>query len=205
MTPRAQPPQARRPSVVVRYRHPGDPDTLQPGFPACEDPSVAVAAAPSTAGSPHALLAERTADLQRVKAEYDNYRHRAQREREQVHEDAVAELVASLLPVLDTIDAARSHADLAGFEAAAQELHERLGALGLHRFGAVGERFDPAQHEAVAAADSVSVDQPICAQLLRPGYRLGNRLLRAADVTVAQPPARTGTARETEHDRASSR
>jgi molecular chaperone GrpE len=95
--------------------------------------------------------------------------------------------VASLLPVLDTLDQARAHADLAGFEAAAQELHERLGLLGLRRFGAVGDAFDPSRHEAVTATESADVDGPTCTRLLRPGYRLGERVLRPAHVDVTQP------------------
>jgi molecular chaperone GrpE len=192
MTSPAQSPQERRPPVVSRDRRRIDPDTLQPRVPLPERDAAAEAGRPAAHPSLETLLAERTSDLQRVKAEYDNYRRRVQHERARVCETARADLVRLLLPVLDTIEEARARADLAGFEAAAHELHERLEAVGLSRFGAAGEPFDPARHEAVIATVSDEVDHPVCTQLLRPGYYLGDSLLRPADVAVAQPPNASG-------------
>ncbi|MBA4860712.1 nucleotide exchange factor GrpE [Streptomyces sp. PSKA54] len=136
-----------------------------------------------------AQLQERTADLQRLKAEYDNYRKRVQRDRLAVREIAVANVLAGLLPVLDAVQ----HADEAGevtggFRQVTDALQRQLAALGLESFGRAGELFDPALHEAVAYDPSDRVDRPTCAAVHRPGYRVGGHLLRPAQVTVAEPP-----------------
>jgi molecular chaperone GrpE len=181
--------------MVIRDRRRIDPDTLQPRVPLPDHPTTGGVATPGQ-DQPQAALAERTADLQRLKAEYDNYRRRVSREREHAQQTAVAQVVSALLPVLDTLDEARARADLAGFETAAQELTERLGNLGLRRFGTVGDAFDPSVHDAVASTREAGVEHPACSQVLRPGYRLGDHLLRPATVAVTQPTTTptTGTA-----------
>jgi molecular chaperone GrpE len=136
--------------------------------------------------------AELTADLQRVSAEYANYRKRVDRDRVAVVEMATAGLLAQLLPVLDDLDRAREHGDLTG---AFQSVGERLAAVvekaGLERYGQVGEPFDPAVHEALMQAEpDPSASVAVCAMVLQPGYRLrGGRVLRAARVSVAEPGA----------------
>ncbi|MEV5433702.1 nucleotide exchange factor GrpE [Streptomyces sp. NPDC052701] len=135
------------------------------------------------------LLRERTADLQRVKAEYDNYRKRVRRDRLAVREIAVANVLTALLPVLDAVDRACAHEPLTpGLEDIAGTLADRAGSLGLVEFGEVGDPFDPARHDAVTHHVSPDADRLVCTAILRPGYRLGERLLRPAHVEVTGPP-----------------
>jgi len=149
--------------------------------------SGAVPESPAPAG-PVELLAERTADLQRLQAEYENYRKRVRRDRLAVGQVAVANVLARLLPVLDAVDSARELGQLEpGLRAVAGLLESELGALGLQSVGAVGEPFDPNRHEAVARVHSAAVTGPTCVEILRAGYRVGPRLLRPAEVVVAEP------------------
>ncbi|MGW2713731.1 nucleotide exchange factor GrpE [Streptomyces sp. NPDC004457] len=135
------------------------------------------------------LLRERTADLQRVKAEYDNYRKRVRRDRMAVREIAVANVLTALLPVVDAVDRACAHEPLTpGLKDIADTLRTRLGSLGLQTFGEEGEPFDPACHEAVAHHAAPGARRLVCAEILHPGYRIGDRLLRPARVTVTGPP-----------------
>lgn len=135
------------------------------------------------------LLQERTADLQRVKAEYDNYRKRVRRDRLAVREIAVVNVVRALLPVLDAVDRTRAHEPLTpGLKDIADTLRDRLGSLGLESFGEEGDPFDPACHDAVAHHVSPEADRLICTVILCPGHRLGDHLLRPARVEVTGPP-----------------
>ncbi|MCW2505962.1 MAG: GrpE protein [Actinomycetia bacterium] len=135
-------------------------------------------------------LEERTLDLQRVTAEYANYRKRVDRDRLAVVEQATGAVLTTLLPVLDDIDRARAHGDLTGaFAAVAEQLQNNLNKLGLTPFGEVGDVFDPMYHEAVMHTTSADVTEPTCVDVLRKGYALGERLLRAAMVAVADPEA----------------
>ncbi|GAA2097264.1 nucleotide exchange factor GrpE [Actinomadura alba] len=137
-----------------------------------------------------ARLAERTADLQRVKAEYDNYRKRVRRDRLAVGEAAVANVLRGLLPVLDALARARELGAVhGGFQQVAQTLEAELAALGLQAFGEAGEPFDPARHEALSHARSTEVARATCSKILAPGYRVGDHLLRPAQVMVTEPPA----------------
>ena len=142
------------------------------------------------------LLEERTRDLQRLQAEYANYRKRAERDRLAAGELAIGRTLAELLPVLDDLDRARAHGDLTGaLKAVADHLDAVFAKLGLVAFGEVGDAFDPAVHEAVLHEESDSVTQPTCTTILRQGYKHGDRLLRAAMVGVTDPanpvPAQT--------------
>jgi molecular chaperone GrpE len=133
-------------------------------------------------------LDERTRDLQRVTAEYANYRKRVDRDRLAVVEQATGAILLGLLPVLDDIDRARKHGDLTGaFAAVAEQLQNNLTKLGLTTFGEAGDTFDPTWHEAVMHSTSADVTEPTCVDVLRKGYALGERLLRAAMVAVADP------------------
>ncbi|HLT10283.1 MAG TPA: nucleotide exchange factor GrpE [Micromonosporaceae bacterium] len=133
-------------------------------------------------------LDERTRDLQRVGAEYANYRKRVERDRAAVIEQAIGNVIGSLLPVLDDIDRAREHGDLVGpFAAVADQLIGALSKYGLTGFGEVGDPFDPTKHEAVTHERSSEVTQSTCVSVMRRGYLLGDRLLRAAMVGVADP------------------
>ena len=132
--------------------------------------------------------AERTADLQRITAEYANYRKRVDRDRESVVTAAKAGVILELLTVLDDLDRARAHGDLVGsFGAVADRLTGALSKLGLERSGAVGDSFDPAVHEAVQFGTSTEVSQPTVTAIFRSGYTLGDRLVRPAVVVVTGP------------------
>jgi molecular chaperone GrpE len=151
-------------------------------------------------------LAERTADLQRVTAEYANYRKRVERDRVAVREQALANVLSGLLPVLDDIGRAREHGELVGgFKSVAESLESAMAKLGLDSFGEQGEPFDPKVHEALMHSYSPDVTEPTCVQILQPGYRVGDRVLRPARVAVAEPsePAQAGEAVQesrAEHD-----
>jgi len=133
-------------------------------------------------------LDERLRDLQRVTAEYANYRKRVERDRSAVGEQVVGTVITALLPILDDLDRARDHDDLVGPAAAmAEQLGLALSKFGLTGFGEVGDAFDPTRHEAVAHQTSAEVTVPTCVAVMRRGYLLGERLLRAALVAVADP------------------
>ncbi|MEW2624652.1 nucleotide exchange factor GrpE [Streptomyces sp. NPDC048106] len=135
------------------------------------------------------LLQERTADLQRVKAEYDNYRKRVRRDRMAVREIAAANILRTLLPVLDAVDRTCAHEPMTpGLADIAHTLDTRLGALGLESFGQEGDPFDPACHEALVHHVSPDATRPTCTRILRAGYRAGPHLLRPATVEVTGPP-----------------
>jgi len=132
--------------------------------------------------------AERTADLQRITAEYANYRKRVDRDRESVITTAKASVIMELLTVLDDLDRARAHGDLVGsFGAVADKLTGALTKLGLKPLGAVGDLFDPAVHEAVQFGTSVEVSEPTVTSVFRSGYTLGEKLVRPAVVVVTGP------------------
>ena len=136
-----------------------------------------------------AQLSERTSDLQRITAEYANYRKRVDRDRGLVAESATGAVLAGLLPVLDDLDRAREHGDLTGaFKAVADQLETVLGKLGLTSVGEPGDRFDPTVHEAVSHTTSPDVSEPTCVAVFRRGYAHRDRLLRPAMVAVADPP-----------------
>jgi len=140
------------------------------------------------AAGAEAQLAERTADLQRLQAEYANYRKRVDRDRVAVREQAVASTLAGLIPVLDAIDKAREHGELSGgFEKVADSLQSALGKLGLVTYGEKGDPFDPKIHEALTGFPSPDVAEDTCFEILFPGYKVGDRILRPAKVAVAKP------------------
>jgi molecular chaperone GrpE len=133
-------------------------------------------------------LAERTADLQRLQAEYANYRKRVDRDRAAVREQAVASALTELLPVLDAIGQAREHGELSGgFKSVADSLQAALGKLGLVSYGQRGDLFDPKYHEALTHTYSQDVAEVTCVEILQPGYKVGERILRPARVAVAEP------------------
>ncbi|OIK03713.1 nucleotide exchange factor GrpE [Streptomyces monashensis] len=141
----------------------------------------------------HGLLEERTADLQRVKAEYDNYRKRVHRDRLAMGEAAVANVLRTLLPVLDAVDRACAHETMTpGLREIADTLRTQLGSLGVEAFGEEGDPFDPACHDALTHHVRADTDRPICTKILRAGYRHGTRLLRPATVEVTGPRPPTG-------------
>jgi len=133
-------------------------------------------------------LEERTRDLQRLSAEYANYRKRVERDRALVTEQATGQVLSELLPVLDDLDRAREHGDLVGaFGAVAEHLLATTAKFGLTAFGEKGDPFDPTRHEAVAHQTSSEVTESTCVEVMRRGYLLGDKLLRPALVAVADP------------------
>ncbi|MDL5202803.1 nucleotide exchange factor GrpE [Streptomyces sp. ALI-76-A] len=133
-------------------------------------------------------LDERTADLQRLQAEFQNYRRRVERDRITVKEIAVANLLTELLPVLDDIGRAREHGELVGgFKSVAESLETTVAKMGLQQFGKEGEPFDPTIHEALMHSYAPDVTETTCVAILQPGYRIGERTIRPARVAVAEP------------------
>jgi len=133
-------------------------------------------------------VAERTADLQRVQAEYTNYRRRVERDREVIRDTAVANVLTNLLPVLDDIGRARDHGELeGGFRSVGEALEATVEKLGLERFGAAGDPFDPTVHEALTHTTSPEVTETTAVEVFQPGYRIGDRIVRPARVAVADP------------------
>lgn len=142
-------------------------------------------------------LGERTADLQRLQAEYQNYRRRVERDRIAVKEIAVASLLTELLPTLDDIGRAREHGELVGgFKSVAESLETAAAKMGLQQFGKEGEPFDPTIHEALMHSYAPDVTETTCVAILQPGYRIGERTIRPARVAVAEP--QPGTAPKSE-------
>lgn len=139
-------------------------------------------------------LDERTGDLKRLTAEYANYRKRVERDRESVLVTAKAALAGELLSVLDDVERAAAHGDLTGaFKSVADKLVATLHKAGLAPFGQDGEPFDPSVHEAVQHDTSPDVTGPTVTAVLRRGYRLGERVLRAALVAVTDHEPKPGT------------
>ena len=135
-----------------------------------------------------AQLADRTADLQRLQAEYANYRKRVERDRMAVREQALANVLTELLPVLDDIGRAREHGELVGgFKSVAESLEAATVKLGLNSYGEDGDPFDPNLHDALMHSYSPDVTETTCVRILQPGYKVGDRILRPARVAVAEP------------------
>ncbi|HNM98726.1 MAG TPA: nucleotide exchange factor GrpE [Marmoricola sp.] len=135
-----------------------------------------------------AELAERTADLQRLQAEYVNYKKRVDRDRDLVRANAVASVLTQLLPVLDDIDRAREHGELeGGFKAVADSLLQVVSGLGLSKYADKGDEFDPMIHEALMHGQSAEVSTEVVDVVAQPGYRIEDRVVRPAKVTVLGP------------------
>ncbi|MBR7744612.1 nucleotide exchange factor GrpE [Phycicoccus sp. BSK3Z-2] len=190
--PTADPAAATDPSVAA----PGEPGTTEPG-PTEAVPAEEVVVPEGEDVHPDTVLAaERLADLQRLQAEYVNYKRRVDRDRAVDQERAVRDVLGSLLGTLDDIHAARQHGDLTGpFSAIADKLETALGRYGLERFGDKGEAFDPQQHEALMHAPWPEDDDELptgststtVVTVLQPGYRANEHVLRPARVAVADP------------------
>lgn len=136
-------------------------------------------------GSLEKQVADLTADIKRVTAEYANYRKRVERDRESVIASAKASVAGELLTVLDDVERADAHGDLTGaFKAVTDKLISSLESAGLEAFGQEGDEFDPSVHEAVQHTTSSEVSGPTVTAVLRRGYRFGDRVLRPVMVAV---------------------
>jgi len=136
-------------------------------------------------------LAERTTDLQRLQAEYLNYKRRVERDRELIRENATYAVLTPIIDVLDNIDRARDHGPLDdGFKAVAEQLERIVGGLGLTKFGEPGDPFDPTMHDALShVGEDAEVSVPTAKVVAKAGYKIGDRVVRAAQVLVVDPPA----------------
>jgi molecular chaperone GrpE len=206
-----------QPRVVIRDKRRIDPITGEVRAPAGEQPAGAPPGptlageqmsehempvddqpqqAPSAGGDDlSSQLAERTEDLQRVTAEYANYRRRVDRDRTLVVDQAAERFATGLFPIVDDIERARDHGDLTGaFKLVADRILGLLDGLGVEAFGAAGDAFDPSLHEAVMHDTSAEVAVPTATTVLRQGFRRGDRVLRTAMVAVTEPenPAPAG-------------
>ena len=153
-----------------------------------EDPAAPDRSASDEVILAQTALAERTLDLQRLQAEFLNYKRRVERDRELVQQNAVYSVLSGMLPVLDDIDRAREHGELeGGFKAVADSLERTVTTLGLTKFGAKGDEFDPRLHEALMHGHSADVTTTTVDVVAHAGYRIGERVLRAAKVTVLDP------------------
>jgi molecular chaperone GrpE len=162
-----------------------DPETGQvreapASGPAPEGPAPEAA----SAGEGTAEVDELKSTLQRVKAEYDNYRKRTLRDQQLIADRAKAAAVVQLLPVLDDLDRARSHGDLDSgpLKSVADKLTTALEGLGLSGFGEEGDEFDPALHEAVQHEGEGT--HPVVGTVMRRGYKVGEQVVRHAMVGV---------------------
>ena len=204
------PQEEEQPRVVIRDKRRIDPTSGAVRAPAGEQPSGApsgttpaaagrgeqmseqetpVAQAPAADGGDlQKQLAERTDDLQRVTAEYANYRRRVDRDRSLVVDQAAERFATQLFPIVDDIERARDHDELTGgFKLVADRILGLLDGLGVEAFGKPGDPFDPALHEAVIHDTSPDVSVPTATTVLRQGYRRGDRVLRTAMVAVSDP------------------
>ena len=146
---------------------------------------VVTEAAPDQETDPVAVL---TADLQRLQAEYANYRKRVERDRALAHELAIGSVLGEFLSVLDDIERAEAHGELSGgFKSVADQINAITTRIGLEKYGTEGDVFDPNIHEALMHDTSADVAVPTATKILQPGYKFKERILRPARVTVTDP------------------
>ena len=135
-------------------------------------------------------VATLTADLQRLQAEYANYRKRVDRDRQLTSELAFTAVLSELLPVLDDLERAGEHGELTGgFKAVADRINSIVEKLGLTKFSDAPVAFNPEIHEALTHETSTEVTQPTATKILQPGYKFKDRVIRAARVAVTEPEA----------------
>lgn len=177
---------------VVRDKRRIDPETgAVRDVPGDGVPSAGGVTSPAegAVSAAETLAAERLNDLQRLQAEYVNYRKRVERDRDVARLSAVSDVLDALIPVMDDIELARQHGELADgpFAAIAEKLETTLARFGWERYGAVGEEFDPNVHEALMHDHQPEAETTVVTQVMQPGYRAGERILRAARVAVVGP------------------
>ncbi|SER05088.1 nucleotide exchange factor GrpE [Microlunatus flavus] len=193
--------EGERTGPTVRDRRRIDPETFEVREPQSAAPAPA-GSTDDTTSTPvdqagekdtrvselETALAERTADLQRLQAEYVNYKRRVDRDRDVSRKTAVESVLKDLLPALDDIRSAGEHGELTGaFKAVGDAVTGVAAKHGLVSFGEKGDTFDPHVHEALLHSLSPDVTGPTCVEILQPGYRVGERVLRPARVAVAEP------------------
>jgi molecular chaperone GrpE len=182
---------------TVRDRRRIDPETYEVREPQAtaaptttgpEEATSSVTEAEAQMIELEAALAERTSDLQRLQAEYVNYKRRVDRDRDLARKVTIEGVLKDFLSVLDDVRSAREHEELnGGFKAVAEEIERVTSKYGLETFGEAGEPFNPHIHEALLHGHAEGIDGPTCVEILQPGYRIGDRILRPARVAVAEP------------------
>jgi molecular chaperone GrpE len=185
---------------TVRDRRRIDPETYQvrepqeTAAPAAAAPEIPIPETPPVGDLEAEVkelqdkLAERTSDLQRLQAEYVNYKRRVDRDRDLARKVTIEGVLKDFLSVLDDVRSAREHEELnGGFKAVAEEIERVTSKYGLESFGEAGDPFNPHIHEALLHAHADGIDGPTCVEILQPGYRIGDRILRPARVAVAEP------------------
>lgn len=126
--------------------------------------------------------------LQRERAEFINYRSRAQKEQDRFRQHGITDVLTALLPALDDIDRIREHSEMDdSFQAVATKIDKAFEKFGVEKFGAKGEEFDPTKHEAILHKPDSGIDKEIVDTVVEAGYRIGDRVIRAARVVVASP------------------
>ncbi|MGJ3508005.1 nucleotide exchange factor GrpE [Enemella sp. A6] len=191
---------------TVHDRRRIDPDTFQarapqgaPAEPAAAEADTPAGDAPAAEapaeGSPREAelakeLSERTLDLQRLQAEYVNYKRRVDRDRDVARQNGIESVLMDMLPILDDLQSAREHEELTGgFKAVADEIEQTAAKYGLTAYGAKGDPFDPTIHEALFHSYVEGLEGPTCVDVLQVGYMWKERRLRTAKVAVGEPPA----------------
>jgi molecular chaperone GrpE len=182
---------------TVRDRRRIDPETYEvrepqttaaPTSAGPEEPVSPVSEAEAEVIQLKAAFAERTSDLQRLQAEYVNYKRRVDRDRDLARKVTIEGVLKDFLSVLDDVRSAREHDELnGGFKAVAEEIERVTSKYGLEAFGEAGDPFNPHIHEALLHAHADGIDGPTCVEILQPGYRIGDHILRPARVAVAEP------------------
>lgn len=164
-----------------------DTDALGQAQQILDDAARAEEASASGEIDAEGLAAEYKEDIQRLQAEFTNYRRRVERDKKNALDEGLNKAVASLIPVLDDIDAARAHGDLEDgpFAAIADKLERALGSIGFERIDETGVEFDPTIHEAMLRQPVEGVPEDHVGQVFRIGFKRGDRVLRAAQVMVS--------------------
>jgi molecular chaperone GrpE len=190
--PDGRTPDGRTPDGTVREEQMSEHET-----PVVDEAPAAQPTSGAGGGDLESQLAERTEDLQRVTAEYANYRRRVDRDRTLVVDQAAERFALQLFPIVDDIERARDHGDLTGaFKVVAERVLGLLDGLGVAAFGVAGDPFDPSLHEAVIHDTSSEVSVPTATTVLRQGFRRGDRVLRTAMVAVTDPESSSGAPSE---------
>lgn len=189
MTPGHGTPEEERPRFTDKRRI--DPETgeIRPDIQVPDDASSLLEEPSPDLAAARAEAAERLADLQRLQAEYVNYRKRVERDRAVAREVAIQDVVEALVGALDEIELARQHGELGEgpFASIAEKVEAGLTRYGWQRYGGEGEPFDPTVHEAILQQHSPEVSEPTVTTVARSGHRVGDRILRAAQVVVTAP------------------
>ena len=173
---------------VVNDKRKIDPQTGEVRAEAAADAAASAEATEEAAAFTDIAISELTADLQRLQAEYANYRKRVDRDRSVARDNAIADMLLAMLPILDDLQRAREHNEFTGaFKAVGEALEAVATKFGLETFGTAGEEFDPAVHEALthtSADDAGDASITVVATVYQVGYRHAGRVLRAARVAV---------------------